>query len=271
MSSYHAAPHAAYLPSPQGQTLKDEGHEQAPLRSATRTPVGILDTSEAVGRGVGMLAAPSAHEVYHQLPPGPSVQKLMGTNALGEPSQIEGSAVEGTQHHASDVVQQQVLHTNAMVGEREDEERARFRIPRLRTRHRNLLAATSEDLARGSVQEPKCRLCPDTSIGSWVDFKRHCDFTDAHPLKLSFCEHCGDFFSRQDSCKRHEKNRPPMCYAVSPEEAQAKRIAMTQAHDAFLEELKTLGTNGEALTPFWQRIPTKKGSRQQSQIKGPNV
>jgi hypothetical protein len=248
--------------------------------SATRTPETVSDKSEAVGHGAGMLAAPSAHEVYHRSLPGPSVQKLMGTSALAEPSRIEGSGVEATQHHVSDVEQQQMLHTNAMVGAREDEEAGRFRIPRLRTRHRNLLAATSEDLARGSVQEPMSQLCLDTIISTWLDFKHHCDQTDGHPLKLLFCKHCGEFFSWLDSWKRHQKKRPPTCYGVSPEEAQAKRTATMQAHDAMPEELKSLGTNGEAWTPFRQRIAkmfpkdpksAKKGSQQQSQIKGPDV
>ena len=207
---------------------------RAPLKSATRTPDNVSDISDALGRGAGMLAAPSTHEVYHQPLPGPSVQKLTGTSALGEPSRIEGSGVEATQHHASDVEQQQMLHTNAMVGATEDEEAGRFRIPRLRTRHKNLLAATPEDLARGSVQELQCRLCPDTILSTWLDFKNHCDQTDGDLLKLLFFEHCREFFSRLASCKRHAKKRPPTCYGVSPEEAQAKRTATMQAHGAML-------------------------------------
>ena len=35
-----------------------------------RTPTGITDISEATRRGAGMLAAPIAHEVYHQFLPG---------------------------------------------------------------------------------------------------------------------------------------------------------------------------------------------------------
>ena len=251
---------------------------RAPLKSATETPVEVSAISEAVGRGAGMLAAPNAHEVYHQLLPGPSVQELAGTIALGEPSQIEGSEVEATQHYASGVVQKQVLYGNAKVGERVDQERARFRIPkRLRQRHRSLLVATSEDLARETVQELKCRLCPGTGIGNWEDFKRHCDFTEAHPLKISFCKHCGDYFARSDSLKRHLKKRPPTCHDVSKAEAEAKRTATKQAHDAFLGELESLGTSGEAWTPFSQRITemlhksAKRGSRQQCRIKVPNA
>jgi hypothetical protein len=218
-----------------------------------------------------MLAAPNAHEVYHQFLPGPSVQMLVGTNVPGEPSRIEGSGVDVAQHYASGVVQQQ-------VGEREGQERARFRIPkRLSQRHRSLLVATSEDLACRTVQELKCRLCPGTGISNWGDFKRHCDTTEAHPLKISFCKYCGDFFARSDALKRHQKRRPATCHGVSLAEAQAKRTATKHAHDAFLGELESLGTTEEAWTPFSQRITemltnsAKRGSRQQSRIKGPDA
>jgi len=143
----------------------------------------------------------------------------------------------------------------------------------------SLLAATSEDLARETVRELKCRLCPGTGISSWEDFKRHCDFMEAHPLKISFCEHCRDFFARSDALRRHEDKPPPTCRDFSPDEAKAKCTATKQAHDAFLEELESLGTSGETWTPFSQRIiemfpkskSAKRGSRQQSQIKDPNA
>ena len=167
---------------------------------------------------------------------------------------------------------------NAKVGEMEDEERARFCIPkRLSQRHRNFLATTSEDVARETVQELMCRLCPGTGIGSWEDFKRHCDFMDAHPLKISFCEDYRDFFAQPDSLKRHQNKPPPTCCNVSPDEAKAKRTATKQAHDAFLEELESLGTNGETWTPFSQRITemfpesAKRGSRQQCRTNGPKA
>ena len=43
---------------------------RARQKPADRTPTGISDISEATGRGAGMLAAPIAHEVYHQFLPG---------------------------------------------------------------------------------------------------------------------------------------------------------------------------------------------------------
>jgi len=61
-------------------------------KSATRTPAVINSKSEEVGRGAGKLAAPNAHEVYHQILPGPSVQgETTGTTAEEELAWVEGS------------------------------------------------------------------------------------------------------------------------------------------------------------------------------------
>jgi len=86
-------------------------------------------------------------------------------------------------------------------------------------RHKALLAATQADWTR---REIKCRLCPDTRLKTWEDFKRHCDTMEAHPLKISFCGKCGDFFARGDSLERHYRNRPKKCFSLAPEEAGAK-------------------------------------------------
>ena len=57
---------------------------RARQKPADRTSTEINDISEAPGRGAGKLAAPIAHEVYHQFLPGPSIQEaLMGTTAQG--------------------------------------------------------------------------------------------------------------------------------------------------------------------------------------------
>src|SRR5712691_8611088 len=59
-------------------------------KPADRAPVSIDNKSEAAGRGAGMLAAPIAHEIYHQFLPGPSVQEaLMGTTAQGQSPWVE--------------------------------------------------------------------------------------------------------------------------------------------------------------------------------------
>ena len=242
--------------------------------SFTGTPCIPDHTSEAVGRGAGRLAAPNAHEVYHQVLPGPSVQE--GTTAQGRRLRIEGSEAELTQHYASSVVQQQDTVLNAKDGERED---GGFKITRrISQRHRDLLQAKSDDWARGSVEVLKCRLCPGAEFSNWEDYKRHCDLSEAHPLKLVFCKHCGDFFARTDSLKRHQTNRPPECLSVTPTDAEAKRVETKKVYEAFKEKLgECLKDDGVIKTPFTQIIKemfpksSKRGSRQQSRLKVPRV
>jgi hypothetical protein len=185
---------------------------------------------------------------------------------------FERSEEEVTRHFTSGVtvVQQRVLSNRAKNGER-----GPFRIPEcLSQRHRSLLDATADDLARGMVEELKCRLCPGAGLSNWEAFKRHCDVMEAHPLKISFCRHCGDFFARSDALARHQKNRPPECSDVTHAEAEAKRTETKKVHDAFQEKLeKHLGSSGETWMPFSQIIiemfpkSSKRGSRQQCRIK----
>ncbi len=202
-------------------------------RAGTRTPIRNSNKSEAAGRGAGMLAASSAHQMYHYPCPGPSVQGLMGNTAQGERSRIEGSEVELTLHYASSVGQQQ---DTAKDGERVD---GGFRIPkRLGQRHRDLLRAKSDDWERGIVGMLKCRLCPDAAFTNWEDYKRHCNFSEAHPLNIHFCKYCGDFFARTDSLKRHQTSRPPECLSASPTEADVKRQATNKAYETFKNKLE---------------------------------
>jgi hypothetical protein len=99
-----------------------------------------------------------------------------------------------------------------------------FKIPRtFKVGHQALLVATQADWDRGTIHEIRCRLCPDTWLKSWEDFKHHRDTTEAHPLRISFCDLCGDFFARTDSLERHKNNPPQECHRVTPEKADAKR------------------------------------------------
>ena len=246
-------------------------------KSATKTRVGIDDKSEAAGRGAEKLAAPYVHEVYHQFLPGPSVQKeLMGTTAQGQLPWVEGSEEELTLHYEISVVQQRPEDISARDGERRD---GGFRIStRLSQRHRDLLLATSDDWERGAVDVLKCRFCPGAAFGNWEDFKRHCDLSEAHPLKLVFCKHCGDFFARTDSLKRHRTSRPPECLSVTPTEAEAKRRETNKIYEAFKKKLEECLKDDEVIeTPFAQIIKqmfpnsSKRGSRQQSRLKAPRA
>jgi hypothetical protein len=238
---------------------------------ATRSLTRIGWNSEAAGSGAGMLAAPNAHEVSPQLLPGSCAQEvLVWANVQRQLSWIEESEGEAIQHYASNVLQQKVLSRNA-----KNEERGHFKIPkRLSQRHRGLLGATSEDLARGTVRELKCQLCPSAGFSNWEDFRRHCNFMEAHPLKILFCRHCGDFFARSDSLERHQKNRPPECHDVTPAEAEVKRMETKRVHEAFKKRLEQcLETDERIGTPFAQIIKamypnsSKRGSRQQCRVK----
>jgi hypothetical protein len=246
-------------------------------KSATRTPEGINSKSEAVRRGAGKLAAPNACEVYYQSPLGSSVQRvLMGTIAQGKLPRYEGSEDGLTEQYTSSAVEQQDTAINAKNGEREDEA---FRIPkRLSERHRGFLRATSDDWERRAVGMLRCRLCPSAAFGNWEDFKRHCDFSEAHPLKIMFCEHCGDFFARMDSLKRHQASRPPECLSVTPTEAEAKRRATNNVYKTFKNKLEDYLKDDEEIgTPFAHIIKemfpssSKRGSRQQSRLKVPRM
>jgi len=258
------------------RVLKAAGYtSRAPHKSSTKTPEAKNEKSKAAGPGAGRLVAPNAQGVYHQSLPGPSSRKeLVGTTVQDQLPWVEGSE-DATGHYTSDVVQQQQALSNCAM----DGEDGHFRIPkRLNQRHRSLLDATLDDVARGTIQELKCRLCPEAGFSNWDNFKRHCDEMEAHPLKILFCGYCGDFFARKDTLVRHEENRPPECFSVTEAEAAVKRTETKKVHDAFQEKLeKCLGNSGEAWTPFSQIIlaifpdSSKKGSRQQCRTKAPKA
>jgi hypothetical protein len=185
---------------------------------------------------------------------------------------VEGSEEEATKHSMGGIVQQKKVRPHRAKDKP-------FRIPEdLGERDRSLLDTTSDDFARGTVKELKCRLCPDTGFSRWEYFRRHCESGEAHPLEISFCRFCGDFFAREDTLKRHEKDRPPQCFDVTLDEAEVKRMETRKAHDAFQEKFKKcLESSGEAWTPFSQIIgamypeSSKRGSRQQCRLKDPEA
>ena len=156
-----------------------------------------------------MLAAPIAHEVYHQSPPGLNVQEaLMGTTTQGQSPWIEGSEESATlDEQGGDAVEEG------------------FRIlDGLSERTHLLLMATPEERARGVVPRPRCRICPRARFGTWDTFTRHCEQSEAHPVSVKHCKFCVDFFGRGEACQRHEKKPPANCTIVSPAEADSLTI-----------------------------------------------
>jgi hypothetical protein len=120
-------------------------------------------------------------------------------------------------------------------------------------KHRALLAASQDD---GTVNvQIKCRLCPDTKLKTWEDIKRRCNTSEAHPLEITFCDQCGDDFTRTDWLKHHRQNPSPAYVTTSSGRAAEKREKTERAHEDFKERLKECLRTGEDIgKPFSQRI-----------------
>ena len=249
---------------------------RAHQRPTDRTPTSIDSTSEATRRGAEMLAAPIAHEVYHQFLPGPSVQEgWMGTTAQDQLAWIEGSEGCVTLNFTGDGVGQLDVVTTAGDVEGDDAEEDGFRIPEnLTDRQLMLLKTTPDERARGVVRALKCVLCPKSGFGKWVSFTRHCDQTEAHPEAVPFCRFCGDFFGRPDARDRHEQKETQACRSVSPAKAEEKRRVTSRLFEEHQREVDAyLRFGGKAVEPFARKVmrlypdSSKRGSRSQNRLK----
>ena len=91
-----------------------------------------------------------------------------------------------------------------------------YGIPRrMKERHLALLPVAPADWKRGTVAVLKCRLCPGADFSDWEIFKRHCDAAEAHPLNITLCNRCGNFFARPDALGPHVNNQPGEFIRVS--------------------------------------------------------
>ena len=209
----------------------------------------------------------------------PSVQQqLTGTTVREETPSVEEAVQEATWDQSDSMVEQEEEEEyNADEGKLEAMKHNIFCIPkRFDEKCKRFLKATSEDFTRGTLDALKCKLCPTASFSTWDDFVRHCKTTKSHPLKLFFCDDCGDFFARQDSLKRHCKNRPSRCFGVALHEAEEKRRETEIIHEQFKKNLDAyLKTNEGTWTAFTQVIKEKYpgswkgGRRQQSCVLAP--
>jgi hypothetical protein len=237
-------------------------------RSAARThhepvariPKQSIDRKpKAAGRGAERLATPSAQGIYYQPLPGPSFQRGWVVDAAdGKPTWDEGSVDEEVAHHVDNTVEQhQEEVTNKL-----------FKIPRkFDPWHRLLLQASEADFARGAVQAIKCRLCPNKKFKNFQEFKKHCDFTETHPLVIHFCDRCGDYFARPDSLVRHGKKQSS-CRGVAPEEVAQKRRATEEAHDDFIRKLVHGLKTGQGIGKSFSRIMKDKYPKSSKKRKG---
>jgi hypothetical protein len=206
----------------------------------------VNNKPEEEERGAERLATPNAHGIYHQSSLGPSFQQdCVVEPADGKPSWVEGSADEEAVHRIESTVQQQ-----------QEEAAELFEIPRkFKPGYRLLLQVSKADDARGAVQAIKCRLCPDTKLKDFEEFKRHVKTSEKHPLQIHFCNRCGDFFARSDSLKRHHNQPPAECRKVTPFDAAEKRRATEEEHKAFIQRLgRSLKTGKDIGKGFSQTI-----------------
>jgi hypothetical protein len=129
----------------------------------------------------------------HPAPGHSALQEMLGPP---EKEQSKGREQLGSQHdsHSMQQIEQQYEES---AGGRED-----FAIPRTLTKRQRLLLCTGVE---GGVI--KCKLCPTVEWSSWQSFRRHCDTSEDHPAKLTFCDRCGDYFGRPDSERRHKRTR----------------------------------------------------------------
>jgi len=227
-------------------------------KPAVEAPASVNTTSKAVGYKAGMLMTPSAHGGSDQLLHVPSVQQESTATATQEelPS-VEGSRQGVTRGQSDRIVQEEAEVFSMENGTLEETKNNAFHIPkRLKEDYRHFLDATSEDFERGIVHVVKCKLCPGVTFKTWDHFTRHCKTAELHPLRLLFCDHCGDFFARGDSLERHSNNRASgECHDISKQEAEAKRNETRAIHRAFLNNTKAyLETNQGTWTPFAQVI-----------------
>ncbi len=199
-------------------------------KPAARIPKQRLNSKpKEAGRGAERLATPSSQGFYHQSLLGPSFQQGWVVDAAdGGPTWVEGSVDGEVVHHIDSTVQQQNAEATEL-----------FVIPRkFKPEHRSLLEASEADFVRGAVQAIKCRLCPETRLKNFEEFKRHCKTSEAHPQEIHFCDLCGDFFARPDALKRHRDSRPPECREVTPARAVEKRMVTEQIHEDFTRRLQ---------------------------------
>jgi hypothetical protein len=221
-------------------------------KPAVKTHTGINTKSKAAGHKANMLMTPSAHGGGDQHLHVTSIQQEpTSTTTREELPLVEGSMQGPTLGQSDSMAQQEGAEV-----ELEATKDNLFPIPkRLKEGFKLFLDATSEDFERGTLHTLKCKLCHGVNFKTWDHFTRHCKSAESHPLKLHFCNHCGDFFARRDSRKRHSVNWATECRDVAQYEVEAKRNETRAIHKEFLNNMTAyLKTNQGTWTPFAQIV-----------------
>ena len=231
-------------------------------KPAVKAPVWVDTASEALVFRTEMPSILNAQGGSDRPLQEPSVQQVLTDMTAQERLPSAKRCVQGaTQDHHNIMMQQEEEEDHSVEedGRLEAMKNNLFYIPkRLNKDYKPFLEATSEDFARGTLDELKCKLCPASDFTTWDGFTRHCTTAEAHPREIFFCGYCGDFFARYDSLQRHSENQPPECLRVSPREAEDKSVETKRIHEEFKKNLKVhLETNEENWKPFAQVIKEK--------------
>ena len=192
-------------------------------------------TSAAVRHGAKTPATFNAQGMHYQPFPGPRFHQGWMVTSTQEPPRDEGKMKEEAWQLIERAAQQQVEDSSIPIPKN------------LSMEHKTRLAATKADEEREATQGIRCRLCLGAGFRTWERFKRHCDTAEAHPLKIAFCDLCGDFFARGDALERHRNKPPPSCRSAKPEMAGQKRRETEKAHKEFIESLKRCMKTGEEI------------------------
>ena len=105
--------------------------------------------------------------------------------------------------------------------------RSSKRLTKFEAMHKALRESTQ---TASRVEEFKCRLFPRINLKMRQDFKRHCNTAEVHPLEISFCDDCREFFARKDLLLRHQSNPPPECKSAMQEDAKKKHKEGKKKH-----------------------------------------
>jgi hypothetical protein len=208
---------------------------------ASRRPAVEIHTddvntkSKAVGYRADMLTTQSAHGSGDQHLHVSSVQQEPTAMTTWEKLPLgEGSMQRATSGQSDSMVRRDGAEVELKATKND-----LFYFPkRLKEYYKLFLDATSEDFERGTLPMLKCKLCHGANFNTWDHFTRHCKSAESQPLKLLFCDRCGNFFARGDSLGRHSDNWAAECRDVSQHEAEAKRNETIEIHREFLINTK---------------------------------
>jgi hypothetical protein len=208
-----------------------------------RNPKWDVNAPKAVRHRAKTLASLNAQGMHFNPSLGSSFQqRWMLTSAQEQMPWVEREVQEEVSPHINSIVQPEAENNPISIPKN------------LRKGHRALLAATKDDWERGTIRGIMCRLSLGTGFGTWLHFKRHCDTAEPHPLKIAFCDHCGDFFARSDALRRHRNKPPRECRNTKREMAEGKKRETKRVHKKYKETLESSMKTGEVVGMHFAQV-----------------